>query len=49
MAKHKLTVADQAKGLRKCLQSKRTPKWLKPSIRNYLKRLEASQSKREAK
>jgi hypothetical protein len=41
MAKHKLSRLDQAKGLRKCLRSKKTPTWLKPSIRRFLKKLEA--------
>ena len=40
MAKHKLSRLEQARGLRKCLRSKKTPIWLKPSIRRYLKKLE---------
>ena len=45
MPKHKLTLQQQALGLRKCLESKRTPKWLKPSIRRYLRKLEADSKK----
>jgi hypothetical protein len=41
MAVHKLTKQQQIKGLRKALRSWRTPPWLKPSIRRYLKRMEA--------
>jgi len=40
MGKHQLTKREQARGLRKALKSRRTPRWLKPSIRRYLRRLE---------
>lgn len=40
MARHKLTQEQQARGLRKALRSRKTPKWLKPSIRRYLQKLE---------
>jgi hypothetical protein len=40
MARHKLTRLDQLKGLRKAVRSLRTPVWLKPSIRRYLRKLE---------
>jgi hypothetical protein len=40
MATHRLTKEQQLKGLRKALRSWRTPPWLKPSIRRYLKRME---------
>jgi hypothetical protein len=42
MAIHKLTKHQQVKGLRKALRSWRTPPWLKPSIRRYLKQMEAA-------
>jgi len=41
MGAHKLTKKERAKGLRKALRSWRTPPWLKPSIRRYLKRMES--------
>jgi hypothetical protein len=40
MPKHRLSKAEQARGLRKALRSWRTPPWLKPSIRRYLKKME---------
>jgi hypothetical protein len=40
MAAHRLTKSQRAKGWRKALRSKRTPHWLKPSIRDNLKKLE---------
>jgi hypothetical protein len=40
MARRRLTIGEQADGLKKCLASERTPSWLKPSIRKYLRRLE---------
>ena len=40
MAKHQLNPSEQARGLRKCLRSKKTPRRLKPSIRRYLRHLE---------
>jgi hypothetical protein len=48
MARHKLTRCEQLKGLRKCLRSKKTPRWLKPSIRRYLQKLQR-QVQRESK
>jgi hypothetical protein len=41
MARHKLTPREQLRGLRKCLRSKKTPAHLKPSIRRYVRKLEA--------
>lgn len=45
MASHRLSVEDRVKGLRKgirVLSRKRGgPKWLLPSMKRYLKRLEA--------
>ncbi|MGA2358276.1 MAG: hypothetical protein ABSF66_04695 [Terriglobales bacterium] len=38
--KHHLSKAQQAQGLRKALKSRRTPPWLKPSIKRYLERVE---------
>ena len=40
MARHKLTRLQQLQGLRKAVRSPRTPSWLKPSIRRYLRRIE---------
>jgi len=40
MARHKLTRLEQLRGLRKAVRSPRTPAWLKPSIRRYLRRIE---------
>jgi hypothetical protein len=39
-SKHHLSKAQQARGLRKALLSKRTPPWLKPSMKRYLDRIE---------
>lgn len=39
MARHRLTKAEQAKGLRKALRSRKTPRRLKLGIRKYLKKL----------
>lgn len=46
MAKHELTREEQARGLRKALRSRRTPPWLKPSIRRYLRKIEGRQRHR---
>jgi len=48
MAKHKLSRLERLKGLRKCLRSPRTPKWLRPSISGYAAKL-ASQLRREGR
>jgi len=40
MAKHVLTRHQQISGLKQCLKSKRTPPWLKPSIKRFLEKLE---------
>ena len=40
MARHKLTRLEQLRGLRKAVRSPRTPSWLKPSIRRYLRKIE---------
>lgn len=40
MASHRLTRVQKVRGLRKCLRSPRTPRWLRPSIRRYLRKLE---------
>ncbi|MGH9417866.1 MAG: hypothetical protein ACRD01_14690 [Terriglobales bacterium] len=40
MAKHRLTREQTMAGLRKALRSKNTPWWLRPSMRDYLRRLE---------
>jgi hypothetical protein len=40
MARHRLTRLEQLKGLRKAVRSPRTPSWLKPSIRRYLRKIE---------
>ena len=45
MPKHKLTKLDQARGQRKALRSAKTPEWLKPSIRRYLRKIEAEAKK----
>jgi len=42
MAKHKLSRAEQARGLRTALRSSKTPPWLKPAIKRYLRKLEPS-------
>jgi hypothetical protein len=41
MARHKLSRDEQASGLRKALRSRKTPAWLKPSIRRFLRKLES--------
>jgi hypothetical protein len=38
--KHKLSETAQAAGIRKALRSRKTPKWLKPSMKRYLEKLE---------
>lgn len=38
--KHRLSKREQARGLRNALRSRRTPRWLKPSIRRSLRKLE---------
>jgi hypothetical protein len=45
MAKHRLTRLQQARGLRKALRSRKTPPWLKPAIKRYLKKLESHEGK----
>lgn len=40
MGKHVLSKQDQIQGLRKAIQNRKTPPWLKPSMRRYLKKLE---------
>jgi hypothetical protein len=45
MARHKLSRDEQADGLRKALRSRKTPVWLKPSIRRFLRKLESRKSK----
>jgi hypothetical protein len=45
MPKHVLTKKEQAQGLRKALSSRRTPSWLKPSMRRFLKKLEGQAQK----
>lgn len=45
MARHKLSRDEQADGLRKALRSRKTPVWLKPSIRRFLRKLESRKNK----
>jgi hypothetical protein len=45
MATHKLSRHDQADGLRKALRSHKTPAWLKPSIRRFLRKLESRKNR----
>jgi hypothetical protein len=40
MSRHGLSQKEQAVGLRKALRSRKTPRWLKPGIRRYLRKLE---------
>lgn len=40
MARHRLTLREQAKGLRAALRSPKTPEWMKPGMRRYLRKLE---------
>jgi hypothetical protein len=42
MARHKLSPKEQAAGLRKALRSRKTPRWLKPGIRRFLRKLESA-------
>ena len=44
MARHRLNRGEQAEGLRKALRSRKTPPWLKPSIRRFLRKLEAGRT-----
>jgi hypothetical protein len=46
MAKHTLSVEDKANGIRKALASRRTPSWLKPSMRRYLKKIERESTRK---
>ena len=47
MPKHKLTPQQLLKGAEKALQSKKTPKQLKPGIRNALRQTEGRDSTKE--
>jgi hypothetical protein len=38
--RHKLTIAEQVRGLRRCLSAKQTPDHLRPFIRKRLAKLE---------
>lgn len=46
--KHKLSKTEQARGLRKALRSRKTPPWLKPAIRRYLRKLESRGTAKES-
>jgi hypothetical protein len=39
MAKHRLSIEDQIRGLEKGIRATGTPKWLKPGMKRYLKKL----------
>lgn len=45
MAKHILNRTQKMRGLRKCLRSKKTPPWLKPSIKEYLRKLQRGEAR----
>jgi hypothetical protein len=38
--RRKLTTREKAKGIRKALKSRKTPRWLKPAMLRYLRELE---------
>jgi hypothetical protein len=39
MARHRLSIEDQIRGLEKGIRSRRTPEWLKPGMKKFLKKL----------
>jgi len=41
MPRNVLTVEQRIEGLQKALESRRTPRWLKPNMRLYLEELKA--------
>ena len=43
--RHKLSIAEQIRGLKKALANPRTPKALRPSMRKRLEELERAQKK----
>ncbi len=42
MARHKLTVEEKIRGVKKALESPRTPARLKPGLRRYLDKFQGS-------
>jgi hypothetical protein len=47
--RHKLTIAEQVRGLRRCLSAKRTPSHLRPFIRKRLAELEPQLEREHAR